>query len=207
MNCTLSYNTYFLNMTNTKLSFNHMCDIFRNCYPTVTNGINSIDNTELSDYVLNDLVINTNDSLNNDDIYFSDVNSDSLISEKEFLLENVTVGTVDLLINTVVKVPVSEYETPVIKSHLSKSSNDLNAICDYYSINDINTNQLNISISDNEYYLSDISMDSSHYSPFVANISDVKQIEAHKAILSALSPVLVSFVANLSQDNSNQEYL
>ena len=53
-------------------------------------------------------------------------------------------------------------------------------------------------------------MNSSHYSPqfsapFVANISHVKQIEAHKAILSAPSPVLVSFVANLSQDNSNQE--
>ena len=173
MNSTLLHNTHFLNMESTKLSFNNICSIFRNCYPSVTDGIYSLDNPDLSDFYLSELETSTNDNFDNGDIYFSDGDNDSLMSEKEFLLENIAVGTIDLLLNTVVKVHVSEHETPEIMCYFLQSSCDLNSICEHYSINDINISQLNISTSDNELYLSDISVDSS--SILTTNISQTQK--------------------------------
>ena len=98
---------------NPKLSFNDMC----------TNGIYSIRDKELSDdyeleYNAEYYWSDCGSDYDSNDEYESDENDvtithDYCLVEKEFMLGDYTVGTINLLTNTDVKVEPSKCETPI----------------------------------------------------------------------------------------------
>ena len=87
MNNTPTYNTSPAYMASINLSFNQISELFKNCYPFVSDGIYSMDDSELCD---------TDSNYNDEDIYNSDNNNDSIMSN-DLTLETMTNGVINKL--------------------------------------------------------------------------------------------------------------